>query len=121
MAFYHGGPKGLKTILPPSRSGAKSSARYGEIFKICKTSKVYVTTEYAAAAMYASCHRKGSIYEVEPIGKLEHDPDCSEPGVSFECDEVKILSETRLKPSEAFKIRRFLIDDLPDQSIRGGQ
>lgn len=81
--YYHGGPRGLRTILPSSQTGVRSHA--AEISKICRRDRVYVTTDFSAALLYAACHDRGVVYEVMPDGVLEPDPDCSEPGLSWEC------------------------------------
>jgi hypothetical protein len=59
---------------------------------------VYVTTHPVAASMFAAMAPiKGdvAVYEVEPIGELAHDPDCSDPGLSFECESARVIGIVR--------------------------
>lgn len=89
IVYYHGGPRGLRTILPSSQTGVRSHA--AEISKICRRDRVYVTTDFSAALLYAACHDRGVVYEVMPDGVLEPDPDCSEPGLSWECRAAAVI------------------------------
>lgn len=101
VKFHHGGRPGMKKgqfILPPSVTGARSTAEFGNYQ--CDQSRVYVTTAYAAAALYAGGVRKGEIYEVMPIGELHQDPDCDKPGLSYSCEKAKILKRYRLTKAE---------------------
>jgi len=96
LTFYHGGPRGLRMILPPETTGARSIA--AEInSRVCSRSRIYVTTDYAAAVMYASVVERGTVYEVRPVGPIEHDPDCSTIGLSYQCLAAKITRELRPK------------------------
>lgn len=81
--YYHGGPRGLRTILPPKETGARSYA--ADLSTVCRRDRVYVTTDFGAALLYAACHERGAVYEVRPVGELLPDPDCSLPGLSWEC------------------------------------
>ena len=99
--YYHGGIGGLvkgRFILPPSETGAKSTAQFGN--SMCDVGKVYVTTSYEAAAMYAATLPKGMIYEVDPAGLLEEDPDCDTRGLSYSCEKAKVLKRYRLTEPE---------------------
>lgn len=104
--MYHGGPKGLKEILPRTKTAVKGQEAYGN--KVAKPDKVYVTSDYHAALMYASQFKKGSVYYVEPIGHLEHDEDCISVGLSFTCDAARVLKEERQPPSHLAKIRQWM-------------
>lgn len=113
MNYYHGGPPNLGVfgrILPSSKTSAASTADYGAE-GICKRSKVYVVTDPEAAAIFASMHPsgKGRIYKVKPIGELSPDPDCSEPGLSWECDEAKIVGIVGLSDGRRSAIRTALL------------
>ena len=93
MKYYHGGIGGLRLgeyILPSSETGAISSCFYGAP---AKSDKVYITTDYLAALMFASMSpsKNAAVYEVEPTGELTPDPDCLEIGLSFECPKAKII------------------------------
>lgn len=106
--FYHGGPPGLTDLLPPSVTGAESSAKSGNY--MVRADRVYVTTSLMAAEMYAalSPSMRGVVYEVEPIGVLEHDPDCDTPGLSFQCERARVIQARALKKKRRVKILRAL-------------
>lgn len=110
--YYHGGPKRLRVgwrILPPSQTGAKCASDYGAAH-VHNPHRVYVTTELMAAAMYAAMTpRGGAIFRVEPIGDLEPDPDCSEPGLSFACLSATILERVPYPKRDLARIRSHLL------------
>ena len=108
MKYYHGGPKGLMAILPRTRTGAKGQRKYGN--RVALPQKVYVTTDFHAALMYASQFKKGSVYTVHPNGEIKPDPDCTLNGLSFECDSADILNEQRIAPSTLSAIRLALAE-----------
>lgn len=54
--------------------------------------------------MHPSNH--GTVYEVEPVGDVVSDPDCNEPGLSFECERAKVIRVFEVKGSTRAKIRR---------------
>lgn len=110
MDYYHGGPRGLRKILPACFTGTKGQSYYGNM--VADPHKVYVTASWEAACMYAAQFEKGSVYEVLPIGKVEHGPDCVVPGLSFMCDRANVVKEYRLKPSETKELRKALLHDL---------
>ena len=94
--YWHGGPRGLRAILPPDQTGARSIA--AELApRVCLRSKVYVTTDYAAAVLYASVINQGTVYKVEPVGVLEPDPDCRQQGLSYQCPAARVICEVRPK------------------------
>lgn len=104
--YYHGGRGGLQKgnfILPPTITNAKSTAEFGN--HMCDRSKVYVTVEFTAAAMYAAAVN-GDVYEVEPVGALAEDPDCIEPGFSFACERARILKRHRLTDADKQLLRK---------------
>lgn len=87
--FYHGGPRGLRKILPSATTGTRSFT--ADMSRVCRRDRVYVTTDFSAALLYAACHEQGVIYEVCPVGELTPDIDCRQPGLSFECDFAEIV------------------------------
>lgn len=95
--YYHGGAPDLKMILPPNMTGAKSTAEYGAA-KVCNTDKVYITTDPMAAQVFAAFHpsMRGTVYIVEPEGKIEDDPDCDQKGLSFQCNKAKVVAAKQL-------------------------
>lgn len=91
VRYYHGGIRGLKQgdkILPPSITGNSTLLQYAQ--KVDpdgpqRSDRVYITTSRKAARLYAAAIPKGDVYEIIPEGVLEDDPDCSEPGLSYQC------------------------------------
>jgi rifampin ADP-ribosylating transferase len=106
--YYHGGRGGLRGwILPPNQTGAKSLADYSNVV-FCDKSKVYVSTCFNSALLYA--FQPGSrIYEVEPIGELMPDPDHFDEGVSFMCDKAKIIRAHRIKNKTRNMVKKALM------------
>jgi len=93
-AYYHGGPLGRERgafLLPPAITGVESMADLMQSLRFCHKSRVYVTTHYAAALLYASVHKQPAVYVVEPVGVLMPDEDCSEPGLSYHVEKAKVL------------------------------
>lgn len=97
--YYHGGPIGRQKgafLLPPTITKAASTADYGAA-AVCRRDRVYITTEFNAALLFASGSRHGVVYVVEPVGQIEPDPDCSQDGLSFACERARIVRI--IKPS----------------------
>jgi hypothetical protein len=91
--YFHGGNRGLKVgdhILPPSETGRDSASDFGAR-KVHRKDRVYVSTRLSDAEFFASPSPKPVVYEVEPEGELEPDPDCTS-GVTFACHKAKIIS-----------------------------
>lgn len=109
--FYHGGPPGLSEILPPALSGAASTADYGG-GDVCRRDRIYVTSSFDCAAAFASVappNGSGVVYQVEPIGEVEPDPDCLEEGLSFAAVAVRIVRVIPLTGKQLKKGRRRLL------------
>lgn len=108
--YFHGGPRGLKMILPSSQTGAPSLASYGGE-GICRRDAVYITTDPDAALIYAAGHHSlnGTVYEVEPVGELRPDPDCTLPGLAFEASSARVIREMRPRGKDLKKVRRELV------------
>jgi rifampin ADP-ribosylating transferase len=92
--LWHGGAPGLSVggrILPSCMTGAPSNADYGG-GAVCRRDRVYLTVSREQAAFYAALHPsgRGQVYEVEPVGEVVPDPDCNEPGFSWEAEEALI-------------------------------
>tara|TARA_Y100000310_G_C20369916_1_gene663021 strand:- start:168 stop:515 length:348 start_codon:yes stop_codon:yes gene_type:complete len=104
--YYHGGYPHLRCgdfILSPDETGFPSTAEFGAPVD---TAKVYVTTDKRAAEVFASCFpevnkkgRGGRVYQVEPVGELEHDPDATGRGYSFQCPKARVLKCFERVPS----------------------
>lgn len=109
--YYHGGPAGRARgayILPPSVTKAETTADFGAS-GVCKRDKVYITTSYDAAVLYAAGSKRGVVYEVSPIGDLSEDQDCSQPGLSFECDKAVVLKVRKPSHDEIRMARAVLV------------
>lgn len=79
--LYHGGRRrldgrGRGLILPPARTGVKTTADYGA-GHVCRRDRVYLTTDLDAARFFALMAEPGGgdVYLVEAVGELEPDPD----------------------------------------------
>lgn len=108
--YFHGGRSGLPRgsfILPPNITKAPSLSEYGAA-GVHRKDRVYVTTSQAAALLYASMTRNGVIYECEPIGSIEPDPDCTEPGLSFQCEKARVIRCIKPKASDVEAIRAMM-------------
>jgi len=109
--YYHGGPPGLCRILPPSTTGAKGLGDFGN--PMCRRDRVYVTTDYDAALLFAagSAALCAVVYEVTPIGGLAPDPDCYTPGMSWECQEAAVVRVHRPKKKRLARALAVLLED----------
>lgn len=97
--YYHGGPAGRRhgdRLLPPADTGALSLSEYGAA-GIHRKDRVYLTTAYAAALLYACAWPDGVVYQCQPVGDLEPDPDCTEDGLSWQCGSARVVEV--IKPS----------------------
>lgn len=105
--YFHGGPRGLRWIEPPCKTGAPSTASYGGA-GVCRRDRVYVTASPDAALMYAAMHpsMKGVVYQVEPVGEVADDPDCNEPGLSFECERARVVKVYKFSGKTLAAIRK---------------
>lgn len=100
--YWHGGPRIVgDEIAPPSEHG-KARVCHGDPF-------VYITPERGLALNYATtCN--GWLYEVEPIGEIEQDPDSIlPPGDSLRCPRARIVR--RFKPSRAEREARAFLKE----------
>ena len=90
--LYHGGVRGRKvgeSIYPPSVTGYKhSQAQYGN--NLVRADRVYVTSLLGGALAYAAGVR-GWVYEVEPEGGMEPDPDATGVGYSWACRSARVV------------------------------
>ncbi|WP_434029045.1 NAD(+)--rifampin ADP-ribosyltransferase [[Pseudomonas] boreopolis] len=114
--YYHGGARGRARgafLLPPSTTGAPSLSQYGAA-GVHRTDRVYITTSFEAALLYAAANRKGLVYEVEPLGELEHDPDCTVPGLSFQCERARVLRVIKPHPRQLQAATAALLHDVKE-------
>ncbi|MFI1165589.1 hypothetical protein ACH4UM_18735 [Streptomyces sp. NPDC020801] len=98
VRYFHGGIPDLKPgnlVLPPDITGtSRTLAEYSEQLADSdhvRRDRVYITTGRDVAKVYAAFYPDGALYEVEPDGETVPDPDCSVPGVSFECPAARVL------------------------------
>lgn len=99
MRYFHGGAPGFKVgglLLPPDRSGttrtlSRYAAQVPDSEHAQRRDVVYLTAVRDVARAYAAFHPDGALYEAEPHGVLEPDPDHAVPGVSWQCPEAVIL------------------------------
>lgn len=89
--YWHGGAAGLQVgelILPPSHTGAASTADLADM--PTRRDRVYFTTVYELARGYAA-HTSGrnAVYQVEPLGQVETDPDY--PRVGWQAAKARIV------------------------------
>lgn len=102
--YYHGGVGGLRVgdmVLPPSETGARCSSDYGA-GGVHRRDRVYVATDPHAALLWGSLTpgNRGCAYRVEPIGNLEPDPDCDQPGLSFACPRARVVAVRKITTKE---------------------
>jgi hypothetical protein len=92
VRYFHGGKRGLAVggyILPPSETKVPSTPDCGEMGGLHRKDRVYVTTALVDAQFYAAASHDPIVYEVEPQGILEDDPDCLGPGRIYACEKAK--------------------------------
>jgi hypothetical protein len=64
--------------------------------------RVYVATQYEAAALFAALFPDGGwVYRVLPEGPLEPDPDCTDPELSLACPRALVVEAIPLDPATA--------------------
>jgi hypothetical protein len=101
--YFHGGRAGFKTILPPSITGAEQNG--GVPNNVRRKDRVYITTDIPTAILWASQHSSPMLYEVEPEGAIEVDPDHKGVDVSFQCEKAKIVAH-HIIPEETLRQAR---------------
>jgi hypothetical protein len=105
--FFHGGTRKLRRggiLLPPAKSGAPSSADFGAD-GVCRRDRVYVTDDLDQARMFAILappKGHGSVYEVEPLGDLEPDPDFRGETGSWQVSMARVLRVVERRVTEVF-------------------
>ena len=95
IRYFHGGHPGLRTgnyILPSSVTGSPCTADFGA-HEVCRRDRVYLVSDAEVARAFAALHPsgRGEVYEVLPEGAIIPDPDCTEPGLSWECERAYVL------------------------------
>jgi hypothetical protein len=101
--YFHGGPYGLRDgdfILPPQITRAISCSDLS--LKIennpHRKDRVYVCATMEGAFFFGAQApwREVAVYAVIPYSELEPDPDCNQPGLSFQCERAKIVRAARI-------------------------
>lgn len=114
LHYFHGGYGGLRVgdmILPPSVTGAVSTASYGAA-SVCRRDRVYVTSRFDNAVDAAAVHPsgRGKVYEVKPLGDLTVDPDALRlPGQepwSWECLKAVVVAVHRIPGKTKKRIKK---------------
>jgi hypothetical protein len=119
--YYHGGKPGLKRgmfVLPPTITGARSASDYGAAH-VHRRDRVYIATSPEAAAIWAALHPSdhGTVYQVEPDGALEPDPDWDgDDGVSWQCERARVVKVHRLERAAIQRIRRIVMPKIVSQA-----
>lgn len=113
LSSYHGGVPGLKIgelVLPPTETGAMSSSDFGACH-VHRRDRVYVSSDPLGAAIFAALHPsgKGCVYEVRPLGDIEPDPDCDQPGLSWQCERATVLRRVRVPRKYLNHVRREML------------
>ncbi len=118
--YWHGGRGGIQRgayILPPIVTKAPSLSDYGAA-GVHRRDKVYVTTSQAAALLYAAGVKNGMIYECEPSGEIEPDPDCTMPGLSWQCEKARVIKCIKLRAKDIEMARLVLMSQADTQHAK---
>lgn len=111
--YFHGGFGGLSVgqhVLPPNVTKAPSTASYGA-GGVCSRDRVYITTEFDAALVFACAHPsgRGKVYEVEPTGQVTDDPDARAMGYSYECEKARVVKVFKIRGKTIRNMQRALL------------
>jgi len=98
MRYWHGGFPGLRPgdlILPATESGAvRTLTAWGSLpgydADHVRPDRVHLTTERASARVFAAAYPDGALYQVEPIGETEPDPDA--PDEAIRCERARVVT-----------------------------
>lgn len=113
--LHHGGVPGLSIgdlLLPPARTGARSSAEFGAA-GTCRRDRVYLHVDPMHSRMWALlCPAgPGSLYKAEPLGALEIDPDflgsgsyCAPAARVIEIVEAEVVEWQGLSAAQALAV-----------------
>lgn len=97
--LWHGGKPGLTVgdmVLPSSVTGVEPATlgvaeRLGGDAETVRRDRVYVTSDRQVATAYAAMFPNGALYEVEPVGTVEPDPDCLVEGLSWRAPAARVV------------------------------
>jgi hypothetical protein len=113
IRYFHGGNRGLRVgdyVLPPNVASGVDFAGH----PLHQKDRVYVSTALAHAHFFASARPNPIVYEVEPEGAIELDPDCN-VGVSFICPKAKIVAIHEIPRTEIEKYQAMMLANTPKQ------
>lgn len=108
--YWHGGKPGIQRgafLLPPCITRSASLSEYGAA-GVHRRDRVYITTDKNCALIYAAGLKNGVIYQCEPIGDIEPDPDCNSPGLSWQCEKARVIKCIKPKSVHVDIVRRAL-------------
>jgi len=97
-------------VLPPEAVPGADFADH----PLHERKRVYVSTALAHAHFFASRRPDPVVYEVEPEGAIQPDPDCS-VGVSFTCPKAKIVAILEIPRAEIEKYRAMMLANTTKQ------
>jgi protein gp37 len=93
--YYHGGPPGIKDkLLPPSITGYSTLLKYSKEIAPDgdqRADRVYFTTDPQMAEIFTLGTPGGMVYQAIPDLPIEPDPDCLEPGLSYQAPSASIV------------------------------
>lgn len=100
MRYFHGGIPDLRPgdlILPPDKTGTdhRLSAYITDADRAPharRTDVVYLTAARNVARVFAALYPDGALYQVEPCGPVEPDPDCLTPEASWQCAAARVVA-----------------------------
>ena len=113
--YFHGGPAGLRgRLAPPSQTGVRGcadlAAEGGLSVAHVRRDRVFLTTRYDLAVLFAAGHRRPMVYVVTPDSAPEPDPDWAGPaGVSVQTPGALILRTIRPTRQQVAMCRRVLL------------
>jgi hypothetical protein len=106
IRYFHGGNQGLQVgdyILPPDVAPGADFVEH----PLHQKDRVYVSTALAHAHFFASARPSPIVYEVEPEGTIEPDPDCN-VGISFTCPKAKVVAIHEIPRTEVEKYQAMM-------------
>lgn len=100
MRYYHGGSPDLRPgtlVLPPDVTGTdRTLSQYvtdaDQAPHAQRRDVVYLTTDRNVARAFAAFYPDGALYQVEPKGVLDPDPDSGIEGLSWQCRAARIVA-----------------------------
>jgi len=112
--YWHGGAPGRHVgdlLLPPDETGVTPVAAFcpeGLDASHVRTDRVFLGSDRSIAQLFAAMHPSGAgvVYEVEPAGEVEPDPDyLEEPCLSWQVSRALVISVHPLPETEIARIR----------------